>query len=86
MGGGSEVGAGAVTRWGVGITGQESQGGIGRQGWEPGPEVREGQAADQQSGHRATGPEEGGHARLGTFPGPCACPASHLGTVDPLFP
>lgn len=32
------------------------------------------------------GPEEGGHAGLGTFPGPCARPASHLGTVDPLFP
>lgn len=32
------------------------------------------------------GPEEGGHAGLGTFPGPCARPPSHLGTVDPLFP
>lgn len=32
------------------------------------------------------GAEEVGHAGLGTFPGSCARPASHLGTVDPRFP
>lgn len=76
--------AGAVTGWGLGVMGEESQGMKGRGGGQDGG----GGGVKLPSRRPATGlgPEEGGLAGLGTFPGPCARPASHLSTVDPLFP
>lgn len=69
----------------MGVMGEESQGMKGRDGG------RDGSGGGVRPPSRrpvaGLGPEEGGgHAGLGTFPGPCARPASHLGTVDPLFP
>lgn len=63
--------AGADTGWGLGVLGEESQGGIEGQG--------RGQAAVQRGPAARPGTEEGGHDGLGTFPGPRVRPASRLG-------
>lgn len=75
---------GAVTGWGLGVMGEESQRMKGRDGGRNGGGG--GVRPPSRRPAAGLGPEEGGHAGLGTFSGPCARPASHLGTVDPLFP
>lgn len=74
---------------GFGSPGGGAAGGIkGRDGGRgPGARTRVGRVRPPSSRLAAgLGQEEGGHDGLGTFPGPCARPASHLGAVDPLFP
>lgn len=76
------VEAGAVTGWGLGVMGEEPQGGKEGQG----PWVGKG-ARPRSSGQAALlRPEGGGHARLGTFPGPCARPDSRPGHGGPILP
>lgn len=67
--------AGAVAGWGLGVLGEESQGGIEAQGpWVGvGPGRRPGRPSRQA---RDRG---GGHDGLGTVPGPRVRPASRLG-------